>query len=174
MRTISMIVLSAIMFIFHIMLAPAISIVTAQIDFIMISILMIGFFSKKWYPTLLCAVFSGLAVDIFTQPNTYINTGIYLFFGIVIGFLVYFFKKHTFLFGAVFAFASVALKHFIFVFLLYIMRLSSSVTLGTFFYGLPSALYTGIVSIGFYFVFKALFSFSFMEEKTEDTGKFLI
>ncbi len=174
MRTISMIVLSSIMFLFHMLLAPAISIFTAQVDFIVISILLIAAFSKKWYPTVICAVYSGLAVDMLSQPNTYINTGIYLFLGIVLGVLVKFYKKHTFVLISITAFICVAFKHLILTFLLYIMRLSSTATIGTFFFGLPSALYTGVVTIGFYFLYKGIFSFAFMEEKNEDSGKFLI
>ncbi len=174
MRTISMIVISSIMFIFHLMLAPAIEVFNAKIDFIMISILLLAVFSEKWYPPVLCAVYSGLAVDITTQAGTYINTGIYLFFGIVLGILVVFFKKNSFVPVSIAGFVLVAFKHLIFVFLLYIMRLSETLTLGTFIYGLPSALYTGVTTLGLFFLYKVIFSFSFMQEKTEDDGKYII
>ena len=95
MRTISMIVLSSVMFVLHLMLAPVLEIFTAKIDFIMISVLLLAVFSKKWYPPVICGVYSGLALDIFTQPDTYINTGIYLFFGIVLGILAMIFPKNN-------------------------------------------------------------------------------
>ncbi len=174
MRTISMFVLSSILFVCHIMLAPAIEIFNAKIDFIMISILLIALFSKKWYPPVLCAVYSGLAVDITTQANTYINTGIYLFFGITLGVLVLFFKEHNILITAVATLVMVALKHLIFVFLLYVMRFSQTLTLMTFFYGIPSAIYSAIIGIGIYFIYKGIFSFPFMEERNENEGKYII
>ncbi len=174
MRTVSMIALSSVMFILHIMLAPVLEIFTAKIDFIMISVLMLALFSEKWYPPLLCAVYSGLAVDILTQGETYINTGIYMFFGLALGILVMLFKNNGFVFSGISAFACVGLKHLIFVFLLYIMRLSENLTFGTFLYGLPSALYTGVITLGIYFVYKWIFSLPFMKEKTEDDGKYIL
>ncbi len=174
MRTVSMIALSSVMLILHIMLAPALEIFTAKIDFVMISVLMLAFFSKKWYPPVICAVYSGLAVDITTQAQTYINTGIYLFFGIVLGILIMLFKNNGFVLSGLASFACVAIKHLIFVFLLYIMKLSQNLTLGTFFYGLPSAIYTSIAALGVYFVYKWIFSMPFTAEKTEDDGKFFI
>lgn len=174
MRTISMFVLSSILFIFHILLAPAIEIFNAKIDFILISIILIAFFSKKWYPPVLCAVYSGLAVDITTQGGTYINTGIYLFFGIVLGLFVLFFKEQNFIFTNLTVFISGAIKHLIFVLLLYIMRFSESVTLATFFYGLPSAIYTLVASMGIYFIYKGIFSFSFMQEINDNEGNYII
>lgn len=174
MRTISMLVISSIMFIFHIMLAPAVEIVNAKIDFIMISILLLAVFSEKWYPPVICSVYSGLAVDITTQPDTYINTGMYLFFGIVLGILVLFFKNNSFITVSIAGLVLVAVKHLIFVFLLYIMRLSEHITLSTFFYGIPSAIYTGIITLGLFFAYKWFFSLPFMQEKTEDDGKYII
>lgn len=174
MRTVSMIVLSSVMFILHIMLAPVLEIFTAKIDFIMISVLMLALFSEKWYPPLLCAVYSGLAVDITTQAGTYINTGIYLFFGLTLGILVMFFKNKGFILSGLATFMCVALKHLIFVFLLYIMQLSQNLSFGTFMFGLPSALYTGIVALGIYFGYNWIFALPFMKEKTEDDGKFII
>ena len=129
MRTISMFVLSSVMFLFHIMLAPAIEIFNAKIDFILISIVLIAVFSTKWYPPVLCAVYSGLAVDIITQGGTYINTGIYLFFGIVFAVLVLFFKEQGFVFTNLVVLVSVAMKHLIFVLLLYVMRFSENFTI---------------------------------------------
>lgn len=174
MRTISMFVLSSVLFIFHIMLAPAIEIFNAKIDFILISIILIAVFSQKWYPPVLCAVYSGLAVDITTQGGTYINTGIYLFFGIAFGIFVLFFKEQNFIITNLAVLISVALKHLIFVMLLYIMRFSETVTLATFLYGIPSALYTLILSVGIYFVYKGIFSFSFMHEKSDNEGNYII
>ena len=174
MRTISMLVISAIMFILHILLAPAIAIFTAKIDFIMISVIFLGIFAQKWYQPVLCAVYSGLCVDIVTQAGTYINTGLYLFFGILIGVAVMLFKENTFPLSILAVSIATALKHLIYVFLLYIMRLSESLTITTFFYGLPSVIYTVAVATGIYFVYKGLFSCSFMQEKTEDDGKFFI
>lgn len=174
MRTISMFVLSSIMFIFHVMLSPAIEIFNAKIDFIIISIILLAFFSKKWYPPVLCAVYSGLAVDVLTQANTYINTGVYLFFGIVMGVFVLFFKQNGLVVSTITIFVCIALKHLFFVFLLYVMRFSQSLTLGTFFYGLPSALYSAVIGVLLYFVYKGLFSFPFMQEKNENDGKYII
>lgn len=174
MRTISMFVLSSVMFLFHIMLAPAIEIFNAKIDFILISIVLIAVFSTKWYPPVLCAVYSGLAVDIITQGGTYINTGIYLFFGIVFAVLVLFFKEQGFVFTNLVVLVSVAMKHLIFVLLLYVMRFSENFTLTTFFYGLPSVIYTVVASAGIYFIYKGIFSFSFMQEKNENEGKYII
>ncbi len=174
MRTVSMIVLSFIMFILHIVLAPAIEIFTAKIDFIMILILMIALFTQKWYPPLICAVYSGLAVDITTQASTYVNTGIYLFFGLAIGLFVMFFRNNTVAISGISAFTCVALKHLIFVFLLYIMRFSQNLTFGTFLYGLPSALYTGVIALPLFFFYKWMFSLPFMKEKTEDDGKYIL
>ncbi len=173
MRTISMFVLSSILFVFHIKLAPAISIFSATIDFIMISIFLIAVFSKKWYPPVLCAVYSGIAVDITTQ-GTYINTGIYLFFGILLGILVLFFKEHNVAITSISIFVMVAIKHLSLVFLLYVTRLSQSLSLVTFFHGLPSAIYSAVAGIGIYYLYKWLFSFSFMEEKNENEGKYII
>ena len=174
MRTVSMIVLSFIMFILHIVLGPAIEIFTAKIDFIMISILMIAFFTQKWYPPLICAVYSGLAVDITTQALTYVNTGIYLFFGLAMGLFAMFFRNNTVAISGISAFACVAFKHLIFVFLLYIMRLSQNLTFGTFLYGLPSALYTGVIALPLFFFYKWIFLLPFMKEKTEDDGKYIL
>ncbi len=174
MRTISMIVLSSVMFVLHLMLAPVLEIFTAKIDFLMISVLLLAVFSKKWYPPVICGVYSGLALDIFTQPDTYINTGIYLFFGIVLGILAMIFQRNNITTVTVASFVCVAIKHLIFVFLLYIMRFSESLTLGTFVYGLPSAIYTSIVTLGLFFVYKGLFSLPFMQEKTEDEGRYII
>ncbi len=168
-----MFVLSSILFIFHIKLAPAIAILNAKIDFIMISIFLITIFSKKWYPPVLCAVYSGIAVDITTQ-GTYINTGIYLFLGVVLGVLILFYKEHNVAITAVAVFIMVAIKHLLLVFLLYVMRLSQTFTIVTFFYGLSSAIYTTIAGIALYFVYKWFFSFSFMEEKNENEGKYII
>lgn len=174
MRTVSMIALSSVMFILHIMLAPVLEIFTAKIDFIMISVLMLALFSQKWYPPLICAVYSGLAVDITTQAGTYINTGIYLFFGLTLGLLVTFFYNNGFVLSGLISFACVSVKHLVFVFLLYIMRLSQNLTFTTFLYGLPSALYTGVVTIGVFFLYKWIFSLPFMKEKTEDDGKYIL
>ena len=174
MRTVSMIALSSVMFILHIMLAPVLEIFTAKIDFIMISVLMLALFSQKWYPPLICAVYSGLAVDITTQTGTYINTGIYLFFGIALGLLVMFFNNNGFVLSGLLSFACVSVKHLVFVFLLYIMRLSQNLTFGTFLYGLPSALYTGVVTTGVFFLYKWIFLLPFMKEKTEDDGKYIL
>lgn len=174
MRTVSMIALSSVMFILHIMLAPVLEIFTAKIDFIMISVLMLALFSQKWYPPLICAVYSGLAVDITTQAGTYINTGMYLFFGLTLGLLVMFFNNNGFVLSGLLSFACVAIKHLIFVFLLYIMRLSQTLTFTTFLYGLPSALYTGIVAIGVFFLYRWIFLLPFMKEKTEDDGKYIL
>ncbi len=174
MRTISMFVLSSILFIFHVLLSPAIEIFNAKIDFIMISIVLLAVFSQKWYPPVLCAVYSGLAVDILTQSNTYINTGVYLFFGIVSGVAIILFKQNGIVVTTLSIFAFIALKHLFFVFLLYIMRFSETLTLKTFFYGLPSAFYSLLVSIGMYFIYKGIFSFSFMEEKNDNNGKYII
>lgn len=174
MRTISMFVLSTILFVCHIMLAPAIEIFNAKIDFILISIVLITLFSKKWYPPVLCAVYSGLAVDITTQAGTYINTGIYLFFGVLFGVLVLFYKEHNLILADIIIFLSIALKYLIFVMLLYIMRLSENMTLATFLYGLPSALYSVIAGSVIYFVYSGIFSLSFMQEKNENEGKFYI
>ncbi|MBE7091586.1 MAG: hypothetical protein E7365_00185 [Clostridiales bacterium] len=174
MRTISMIVLSSVMFILHIMLAPFVEIFSAKIDFIMISILLLAVFSQKWYPPVICAVYSGLAVDITTQVNTYINTGIYLFFAVLLGVLVMIFKQNNIISVSISSFVCVAVKHLFFVFLLYVMRLSQTVTLGTFFYGLPSALYTGVITVGIYFVYKAIFELPFMQDKNNDDGKYII
>ncbi len=174
MRTISMFVLSSILFIFHILLAPAIEIFNAKIDFILISIILISIFSKKWYPPVLCAVYSGLAVDITTQGGTYINTGMYLFFGVVFAVFVLFFKEQSFFITVFTVFVAVSLKHLIFVLLLYIMRFSENVTLATFFYGLPSAIYTLAASAGIYFIYKGIFSFPFMQEINENEGNYII
>ncbi len=174
MRTISMFVLSGIMLILHIMLSPVIEIFNAKIDFIMISIVLLALFSQKWYPALICSVYSGLAVDITTQADTYINTGIYLFFGILIGVALFFLKKQNIFVASLTVLTAEAFKHFIFVFLLYIMRFSQTLTLATFFYGLPSVLYTSVAFIGFFYVYRGIFSLPFMEEKTEDSGRFII
>ena len=174
MRTISMFVLSTILFVCHIMLAPAIEIFNAKIDFILISIVLITLFTKKWYPPVLCAVYSGLAVDITTQAGTYINTGIYLFFGILFGVLVLFYKEQNLLLAAIVIFVSIALKHLVYVMLLYIMRLSETVTLATFLYGLPSALYSVVAGCAIYFIYNGIFSLPFMQEKNENEGKYYI
>ncbi len=171
MRTVSMFVLSAIMFLFHILLAPAIEIFIAKIDFIMISIVLLAVFSKKWYPSVICGVYSGLAVDITTQAGTYINTGIYLAFGLLIGFGALIMKNNEFVPTVLITGILTALKHLVFVFLLYVMRLSESFTFGTFIYGLPSVAYTLVACAGIYFVYKGIFSFPFMEEKTGEEGK---
>lgn len=174
MRTISMFVLSSILFVLHVMLSPAIEIFNAKIDFVAISIVLIAFFAKKWYPPVLCAVYSGLAIDILTQANTYINTGIYLFFGIILGITVIFLKQNSVFSTCLIIFIIVALKHLFFVILLYVMQFSQTITLGTFVYGLPSAIYTTVAGIGLYYVYKGLFSFSFMQEKSDDNGKYII
>ena len=168
MRTVSIIVLSSIMFLMHIMLAPAIQIFTAKIDFVMISVLMIAVFSKKWYPAVLTAVYSGLAIDITTQAGTFINTGFYLFIAVTLAVAVRIFAQDGFLVTVIASFGCVAVKHLAFVFVLYVMRLSETITLRTFFYGLPSALYTAAGCAAIYFVYKGLFSFSFMQEKKDD------
>ena len=173
MRTVTMLVLSGIMFIFHVMLSPVIEIFNAKIDFILISVVMLALFSQKWYPSLICSVYSGLAIDITTQANTYVNTGMYLFFGVFFGILFLFLKQKNFLFTGIIVFAAEAFKHLVFVFLLYIMRFSENMTLATFLYGLPSALYTFVASMGIFFVYKWIFSLPFMEEKTEDSGKYI-
>lgn len=174
MRTVSMIALSSVMFILHIMLAPALEIFTAKIDFIMISVLMLALFTKKWYPSLICAVYSGLAVDITTQAGTYINTGVYLFLGLALGVFVTFFYSNGFVLSGLISFTCVSFKHLIFVFLLYIMRLSQNLSFITFLYGLPSALYTGVITLGIFFLYKWIFSLPFMKEKTEDDGKYIL
>ncbi len=174
MRTLSMIVLSAIMFVFHILLAPAIEIFNAKIDFIMISVVMLAIFSEKWYPPVFCGLYSGLSVDILTQGNTYINTCMYAVFAVlaVVAVAIIPLKK---LWGSVISTTvAVALKHLFFVFLLYVMRLSETLTIGTFIYGLPSVLYTAVVSAGLYFAYKTLFDFQFMKEKSDDDKKIFV
>ena len=174
MRTFVMIILSAITFVLHVTVAPMLTVFGAKIDFIMINVLLIGIFSKKWYPTVLSAVYLGLLVDITTQYGTYINTWVYLFFGIVVAVMCYLIKQSQIQTSVISVFATVCAQHFLYSFILYIMRLSESFTLATFVHGIPSAIYTAIISIGLYYLYRFIFSLQFMQIKKEDEGKYYI
>lgn len=167
MRTVTMIMLSVLAFFAHLLLSPVIAVFGAKIDFILIMVAALAFFTRKWYPSLLAAVYVGVAVDITTQAGTFINTGLYLFFGVTLGIACSIFhERNWFIFGVVCA-ACCAIKHLVLSFLLYIMRLSATLTLSTFFHGLPSVLYTGAAALLLYFVYAWIFDLSFMQEKKE-------
>lgn len=173
MRTFTLILVSFVMCIFHIVLSPVIAIFGAKIDFILISIILTAMFTVKWYPPVLCAVYSGLIVDIVTQPGTYINTGMYLFLGIVASVAALIFRSSSFFSAGAGVLLGAGIKHLLYVFVLYVLRLSEALTLATFLHGVPSALYSGIVAVGFYFVYKGIFALPFMQEKKENEGRFL-
>ncbi|MBP5662431.1 MAG: hypothetical protein J6X30_04695 [Clostridia bacterium] len=174
MRTFFMILISAVMVVFHLMLAPALAIAGMKIDFFMISVVMLALFTKKWYPPVLCALYSGIAVDLTTQAGTFINTGIYVFIAVTAFFVFFLLKENNFLFAALAVLAFTASKHLIFVLLLYVMRLSQTATLATFLHGLPAAIYTAAAGSGLYFVYRLLFRAFFMQEKNEEESKFLL
>lgn len=173
MRTTTLILTSFLMCIFHIVLSPAIAIFGAKIDFVLISVILIAMYTAKWYPPVLCAVYSGLIVDIVTQPGTYINTGIYLFIGIVAAAAALVLRTSSLFYAGLGALLGVVIKHLLYVFVLYVLRLSESLTLATFIHGLPSALYSGVVAVGFYFIYKGIFMLPFMQEKKGNEGRFL-
>lgn len=173
MRTVTLVLISFVMSILHIVLSPVTAIFTAKIDFIMISIVLISLFTENWYAPVLCAVYSGLAVDILTQPSTFINTGIYLFVGLIVAVATLIFRTKSFAIAGLGVLCAVGVKHLLHVFVLYIMRLSSELTLTTFFRGIPSALYSAVIAMGIYFLYKVIFDIPFMQEKNENEGNFL-
>lgn len=173
MRTVTLILTSFIMCILQIVLTPAIAIFGAKIDFVLISVVLTAMYTVKWYPPVLCAVYSGLIVDIITQHGTYVNTGIYLFLGIAAAIASLILRNSSFFFAGVQVLLGVGIKHLLYVFVLYILRLSENLTLATFFHGIPSAVYSGAVAIGFYFIYKGIFALPFMQEKKENEGRFL-
>ena len=164
MRTVVMILISAISFFLNICIAPELAILNAKIDFIMISVVMLAFFSKKWYPPVFCALYSGITADIVTQADTFINTGIYIAVAVLTVTIVILLKENGFFISVITVAAATATKHFFLMFVLYFMRLSETFSLSTFIYGLPSIIYTGLVSAIIYFIYKKLFSFPFMRE----------
>lgn len=174
MRTFVMIILSVFAFFAHIILSPLISIFGAKIDFIMLNLVSLAFFTKKWYPPVLVGVYSGILVDITTQAGTYINTGIYIVLAGIAAIAVKIIKENNYVLHIFSVFAAVCIKHFILIFILYIMRLSESASLMTFIYGLPSALYTAAISAGTYFLIKKIFSLNFMQENPADHNKYVL
>ncbi len=173
MRSFTLVLISFVACILHIALSPVTAIFTAKIDFIMISVVLIALFTENWYSPVLCAVYSGLAVDILTQPSTFINTGIYLFVSLLASAAVKIFRAKSFATAGLGVLCAVGVKHLLYVFVLYVMRLSSELTLATFFRGIPSALYSAVIAVGMYFVYKCIFDIPFMQEKNENEGNFL-
>ena len=155
------------------MLAPAISIFGAQIDFIMISVTVSAFYIKKWYAPVICGLYSGLVLDILTQAGTFINTVMYPIFAVLVFLFVYFVNEKNFVFFSLTNAALVMIKYLVLVFVLYIMRLSEHLTLMTFVIGLPSALYTLVAALGIYFAVEKLFSKPFMAEKKEEGRRYI-
>lgn len=173
MRTVTLILTSFFMCILHIVISPMISIFGAKVDFVLISIVLTAMYTVKWYPPVLCAVYSGLIVDIVTQPGTYINTGMYLFLGIVAAAASLILHSTSFFSAGAQVLIGAGAKHILYVFVLYVLRLSENLTLATFLHGVPSALYSGVVAIGFYFVYKGIFMLPYMQDKKENEGRFL-
>lgn len=173
-RSIALVVLSFFGCLAHLLLSVPLEIVNAKIDFIMITVILLAMFTRLWYPPVLCALFSGLAVDLCTQPGTFVNTGIYLGFAAVIGLAFSLFKEKGFLLSGIIAACAVAFKHLFYSFLLYMMQLSESLTLATFWHGVPSAIYTGVIAIGMYFLYNRLFQFPFMQLKTGEEERIFI
>ena len=174
MRTFFMILVSFVMVLLHLMLSPAIAVMGTKIDFVMISVVLLALFSRKWYPPVLCAVYSGLAVDLTTQAGTFINTGIYVFAAAAVFFVFLLLKENNFLFASLTVLTFTAGKHLILVPLLYVMRLSRTATLGTFLHGLPAAFYTAAIGLGIYFLYRLLFRAFFMQESSEDEEKYIL
>ncbi len=173
MRTFVIFVLSVLAFFFHTMIAPEIAVFSAKIDFIMISVILTALFTRKWYPPIFCALYSGIAVDIVTQSGTFVNTGIYLFIAGAVALSMFFIKENSLVISVLSVAVAVAVKHFLFVFILYLMRFNATLTFGTFINGLPSVLYTAAASLLIYFIYKFLFSLSFMQEKKDNEGRYL-
>lgn len=173
MRTFVIILLSVFAFFAHIIFAPLFSIFGAKIDFIMLNLIGLAFFTKKWYPPVLAGVYSGVFVDITTQAGTYINTGIYLFLAVVAAAAVKLLRQNSYVLHIFSVFAAVCIKHFLLIFVLYILRLSESASIMTFVYGLPSALYTAVLSAGTYFIIKKIFSLNFMQENPAESNKYV-
>ncbi len=173
MRTFVMLALSVISFFLHVTVAPEIAVLNAKVDFIMISVIMTALFSKKWYSAVLCALYSGIAVDIVTQAGTFVNTGIYLFIAVLAALGTLFYRENSFIICVPATAAAVAIKHLLLVFILYLMRLNATLTFGTFINALPSVIYTALAAALIYFVYKFFFSLSFMQEKKENEGRYL-
>lgn len=173
MRGFVVFLISAMFFFLHILFAPIISIFGAKIDFLMISVLVSAVFVKKWYAPVICGLYSGLITDIFTQAGTFINTGIYLSFAVVAFLAAYFYKERNYITFSVMALIAECLKYFVFVFLLYVMRLSENLTFMTFVKGIPTAIYTSVAALGIYFLMEQLFSCNFMRERFDEDGRFI-
>lgn len=173
MRGIITFLISALFFFLQLMLAPAISIFGAKIDFIVISVTVSAFYIKKWYAPVICGLYSGLVLDILTQAGTFINTVMYPVFAILVFLFVSFVNEKNFVFFSLTNAALVALKYLVLIFVLYIMRLSEHLTLMTFVLGLPSVLYTLVAALGIYFVVDKLFSMPFMAEKKEEGRRYI-
>jgi len=171
MRAVIMFVLSALGFVSHILISPEIAIFGAKIDFIMITVIMLAMLSKKWYPPVFCALYSGIAVDLTTQGGTFINTGIYLFFAVICVVLFALFKQKGFAVSALATFIFIAAKHFMYVFLLYLLRLSEAVSLTTFFHGIPSAIYSAVAALPIFYLYKI--SLNFMQENIDSKRRFI-
>ncbi len=173
MRTFVIILLSVISFFAHLILSPLLAIFGAKIDFIMLNLVGLAFFTKKWYPPVLAGLYSGLLVDITTQAGTYINTGIYFVLAGLAVIAIKIIKQNHYVLYIFSVFIAVCVKHFLLIFVLYIMRLSESASIMTFVHGLPSALYTAIISAGNYFILTKIFSLNFMQENPTERNKYV-
>lgn len=173
MRGIITFLISALFFFLQLMLSPAIQIFGAKIDFIMISITVCAFYIKKWYAPVICGLYSGLVIDVLTQAGTYINTILYPVFAVLVFLLAYFLQEKNFAIFSLTSAALVVLKHFVLIFVLYIMRLSQHLTFMTLVNGLPSALYTAVAALCIYFVVDKIFSLQFMQERKEEGRRFI-
>ena len=173
MRGIITFLISVLFFFLHLMLAPAISIFGAKIDFIMISVAVSAFYIKKWYAPVMCGLYSGLVLDILTQAGTFINTVMYPIFAVLVFLFVHFVNEKNAVFFSLTNAALLIIKYIAFIFVLYVMRLSEHLTLMTFVRGLPSVLYTFVAALGIYYVIDKIFSMQFMAEKKEEGRRFI-
>ena len=171
MRRVVITLLSVLAFFANIVLSPILAIYWAKIDFVMINIVCLAFFSKKWYPPVLAALYSGLLIDLTTQAGTFINTGMYSFLAVAAVAGAAIISDNNFIVISASVLLAECIKHFLLVFVLYIMRLSQSATLLTFVHGLPSAIYSTLIAAGMYFVYKFIFSLYFMQEKSENNNR---
>lgn len=173
-RSLVMIFLSFFGCLAHLLLSVPLEILNAKIDFLMVTIVLLAVFSELWYPPVLCALFSGLAVDLATQAGTFVNTGVYLAFAAILGLTFSLLKEKQFLLSGLIVFGCVAIKHLFFSFLLYMMRLSETATLATFWHGVPSAIYSGTFTLAAFFLYQKIFSLPFMHLKNGDEKRVFI